>query len=293
MGVTTSGSALSGNHTVEVQTLASAQSLLGGRTYGLATDPVGSGTLTLELGKWGPDQASFEQRTPPAAIDVTIEATDTVETLRDKINSSGAGVSASILNDASGVRLVVRARQTGSDNGFRISVASGAADPLQSLAFDPSTGAPAGSATQTSPAVNAAALLDGVPVSSATNSMTDVLDGMSLTFTAETVGPVDLAITSDSTAIKKTLEEFATAYSELARLIATGTRYDSATRKAGPLQGDGTVVSLQTQMRSLLGASSTASTAFTRLSDAGFEVQRDGTLDRQFDQARQGARQPR
>jgi flagellar hook-associated protein 2 len=102
---------------------------------------------------------------------------------------------------------------------------------------------------------------------------------VTLTLNAETpAGAVNVTVAPDNAALKKTLTDFASAYTELARLIAADTKYDATTKKAGPLQGDSAIVGLQTQLRSMIGASSGASSAFARLSDVGFEMQQDGSL---------------
>ena len=88
--------------------------------------------------------------------------------------------------------------------------------------------------------------------------------------------PIDVA--ADTETLKKTLTEFATAYTELSKLIVTDTKYDATAKKAGALQGDSAIVGLQNRLRSMLGASSGASTAYARLSDVGFEMQQDGSL---------------
>jgi flagellar hook-associated protein 2 len=275
VSVTTGSNAIAAAYAVEVQQLAGAQSLVAGQTFASATSAVGAGTLTLELGAWAAGQTSFAPRLPAAAVGISVFATDTLETLRDKINAAGLGVAASILTDASGARLVLRSKETGEANGFRVHT-SAATGALSSLGYDPSVGV--AGATQTTAAANARATIDGVAVSSSSNTLANVLDGVSLTLTAPTTAPVNVTVASDAEAIKKTLQDFATAYSEVTKLIAADTKYDAATRRAGPLQGDGSIVALQARLRGLLGDSSTASAAFSRLSDAGFEQQRDGSL---------------
>ena len=122
------------------------------------------------------------------------------------------------------------------------------------------------------------AKINGVTVNSVTNTMADVMDGVTLVLKAKTSAPVTVSVANDTDAMKDTLTKFAAAYSDLAKLIGTDTKYDAATKKAGPLQGDSAVVGLQTRLRGLIGASSAVSSAFPRLSDAGFEMQRDGSL---------------
>lgn len=272
IGITTGSNATAGDYSVEVSALASAQAIAS-PAFAASTTLVGAGTLRIEMGTWGAGQTSFAASTTPAAVDIEVTADDTVASLRDKINGSGAGVTASILTDASGARLVVRSKDTGAANAFRTSV-TGAG--LAGLGYDPSTGVNGAVRSQT--AANAAATINGLPVSSATNNLTDVLDGVSLTLNDKTTAPVTVSVKPDTASMKKVLQDFATAYSELAKLIATDTRYDATTKAAGPLQGDSAIVGLQTRLRAMLGATSSASATFPRLSDVGFEQQRDGSL---------------
>ena len=270
VGITTDGNATTGNYSVQVSALASAQAIATG-TYASSSALVGAGTLTIESGTWGANQASFTSG--GAATAVTITADDTLASVRDKINTSGAAVTASILTDASGARLVIRSKDTGAANAFRTSVSAGGPT---GLAYDPSSGV--SNATRSQTAANAAATINGIAVSSASNSLVNVLDGVTLTLKDLTTSAANVTVASDTDAMKKTLQDFAAAYTDLAKLIATDTKYDATSKSAGPLQGDGAVVGLQTRLRAMLGATSGASSAYARLSDAGFEMQRDGSL---------------
>ncbi|WP_128001553.1 flagellar filament capping protein FliD [Piscinibacter defluvii] len=269
VGVTTDGNASTGSYSVQVNALASAQSIATS-AYASSSALVGAGTLTLETGTWGAGQTSF---TGSASTAVEITADDTLASVRDKINASGAAVTASILSDANGARLVIRSKDTGAANAFRTSVSAGGPS---ALAYDPSSGV--NNATRSQTAADASATINGLAVTSASNSLVNVLDGMTLTLNEVTTTAVTVNVKSDTEAMKKTLQDFAAAYSELTKLIATDTKYDATSKSAGPLQGDGAIVGLQNRLRAMLGASSGASSAYTRLSDVGFEIQRDGSL---------------
>jgi flagellar hook-associated protein 2 len=274
--VTSGSTSLPASYSVEVQQLASSQSLMAGTTFASSTALVGSGTLNIEMGTWGAGQTSFAaSSTSPSSASITVTATDTVESLRDKINAADIGVTASILSDSSGSRLVMRSESTGAANAFRVTT-SGASGALASMGYDPSSGISGATRTQT--ASNAMATIDGVSVSSATNTFSDVLDGVTITANSVTTSAATVTVASDTATIKTKLQEFATAYTALNTLIANDTKYDAANKKAGALQGDSTVIGVQTRMRSLLAATSTASAQYSRLSDAGLELQRDGSL---------------
>jgi len=87
-----------------------------------------------------------------------------------------------------------------------------------------------------------------------------------------------VTIATDTAALKKTLTDFAAAYTAVNTMIAADTKYDAATKKGGILQGDSAATGLQRALRQLAGASSGASAVFTRLADAGLQVQADGSM---------------
>lgn len=277
VSATTNGSA-PGSYSVAVQSLASVQTLATG-VYAGATATPGGGTINIELGTWGAGQTSFTPKTGATAIDITVAATDTLADVRDKINAAGAGVTALIMTDASGSRLLIRSNTTGAENAFRTTVTDDDgvgtdATGLSALAYT----ATAKVSTQNQIAANAAATINGLAVSSTSNTLTDIVDGLTLKLSSVTTSAVTVDVVTDAVALKKTMTEFADAYTAVVKLIAADTKYDATTKKGGLLLGDGAAVSLQRQLRSLAGSVSGASITFGRLSDAGFELQRDGSM---------------
>jgi len=102
-----SNNSAAGSYSIEVQKLASVQTIATGTAAPL-TSTLGAGTLHIELGTWGAGQTSFTRSATATAVDVAIAATDTLADIRDKINGAGAGVTALIMTDASGSRLLLR-----------------------------------------------------------------------------------------------------------------------------------------------------------------------------------------
>ena len=281
VSVTTGASTLPGSYSIEVQRLASVQSNATG-VYASADALVGEGTLHIELGTWGAGQTSFTPKAGATAVDITVgPPAESLAQLRDKINASNSGVVASVLTDASGARLVLRSAATGEANGFRVGVSDNDGNNvdgigLSALAFDPSAGIL--TMAQALAAANAAASLNGLPIASESNTLSNVLDGMTLTLGKVTTAPVLVEAKPDKESIRKALDGFVTAYNDLNKLVAEQTKYDAASKTAGVLQGDSAAVSIRSQMRSLLGSSSGASAMFTRLAEVGFDVQTDGSI---------------
>jgi len=270
--VTTSATTKTGNYTLEVQRLAAYQSNATA-TYASADTVIGSGSLSIELGTWGAGQTTFTPKPGATAVTLTVNPPGaTLAGLRDQINAAGAGVTASVLTDASGARLVVRTSTTGAANAFRIGTTGG----LSALAFDPSVGIR--TMPQSVAAADAAATLNGLTVTSASNTLSNVLDGMTLTLNKVTTAPVQITVAQDNPAMRKAMDTFVTAYNDLNKLLADQTKYDAASKVAGGLQGDSAAVAIRAQMRAIVGATSGASTLFTRLSDIGFDLKLDGSV---------------
>ena len=291
----TTGVAAAASFGVEVSQLAKAQSVASAAVP-VAT-AMGTGTLTLQLGTWnfGSIPPTFPL-VPAGSVSVVVAAgQDSITTIAQKINDANAGVSATVLRDASGERLLVRSRETGEVSGFRIQV-TGDSDGndsdnagLSRLSFDlgaasapvsPSTIPKASygmAANDYQAGQNAQAKINGVAVSSASNSLSNAVPGLKLQFSEVTTAPVDVTLVTDLPTIRKNIDDFVAAYNALNTTLGDATKYDAATKTAGVLQGDSTAVGLQNVLRNLLGSASTGS-KFSVLSDVGLSLQLGGAL---------------
>jgi flagellar hook-associated protein 2 len=262
-----------GSYSVTVSQLAKAQSVASTTYYPAASSPVGQGTLTFTLGTWTTDHSGFTQKSGSTPVSVTIGPEDnTLQKIADKINGAGAGVLASVVHDANGYRLSVRSKDTGTENGFKI----GTSGTLDALAYDPTAGA--SDMTLLQDGLNAKAKINGLDVESASNSMSNVVDGLSLTLTKTFSTAVDVTVSTDTDSIKKAVTDFATNFNNLVGYLRKQTAYDADTKKAGTLQGDRTAINLMFTLRNLSGGNGGNSSVFTRLTDIGLEPQKDGTL---------------
>lgn len=281
---TSTAAAKDGSYSVQVGQLAQAQSLASG-AYASNSAAVGTGTLKIELGTWGAGPA-FADKVPASSVDIVIGAGDnTLEGVRAKINAANAGVSASIIKDGSGSRLVIRSLATGAENAMRITATGAAALPvlpsdppsLASLVYNPAV--PASSKlTQAVEAKDAQATINGLAVTSKSNTFADVLEGVTLTVSKVTSTAAQVSVGIDKDSMKKAVADFVKAYNDISKYLAQQTKYDPDTKTAGDLQGDRATLSLQSQLRNGLMQSSGASTVFRSMSDMGIELQRDGTL---------------
>lgn len=280
---TTDTGASAGSYSMTVQQLASAQTL----ASPASAFPIGAGRLRIELGAWATGQTGFTPKSGSTGIDVSIDANDTPAQVRDKINAAKAGVMASVVTDATGSRLVLRSTETGKENAFRITeVVTDAAGVesttnsggLAKLTFNP-PGAVAGTTmTETLAAANAEATINGLAVSTASNVMTGVVEGVTIKLGKVSSTPVDLTVSSNTEAIKKAVTTFTDAYNSLNKYLADQTKYDSVSKQGATLQGDSGTNSLRSAMRNIMGSTGSLSGAFQRLSQVGISPQADGSL---------------
>jgi len=281
--VVSSSSATSlGNYSVEVSQLAQAQSLAS-RAYADSAASVGTGTLHIEFGAWNAERTAFTEATPPSQVDIPIPlGENSLDAVKAKINAANAGVSASIVKDASGTRLVIRSTTTGEEHSVRITATADApttpgGPTLDDLTWPQSADPP--TMTETLKAQNAKATLNGLAIESSSNTFSDVSDGLSITVAKVTTGPVTLKVGMDTASMKSAINDFVTAYNALNKYIADQTKYDPDKKVAATLQGDRSTLSLQSQLRAMLQASNSgASGTYAHLSDLGIEAQPDGSL---------------
>ncbi|MFY7866156.1 flagellar filament capping protein FliD [Roseateles sp.] len=289
VSVTTGAGAPAGNIAVQVNRLASVQSI--SSSVKPTTGAIGQGRITIELGKWTdaptpapgdpPGLPSFAAKAGSTAVSIDITAgNDSLSQIRDKINAAGAGVQASIITDSSGARLVMRSSETGEMNGFRISVTDddGIDDNngLSAFAYNPGVSVPFMNRDQG--ASNAEVLLNGLKIDSASNTLKDSIEGLTIGLLKPTSSPVTLGVGPDKEAIKKTITDFMTAYNAAATLMRDQTKYDAGSKTAGALQGETSVVGMNFQMRIVAGGTTTLGGKFTRFSDIGLDPSADGTL---------------
>ena len=268
--------AAAGNYTVNVTQLAQAQSLVSAGQASAAT-AIGGGTVTLELGT-----TSAGTFTPgsAAAVQIDIAAGSSLLDIRDAINKANAGVTASIVNDGSGTpyRLAISANSSGAASTMRISVSDNGGDSsalASVVAYDP---AGTSAMTQTMAGLDAKLSLNGIDVTSASNTVAGAAQGVTLTLQA--TGTSLVAVKSDKAAISGAVQNFVTAYNKLQGTLASLTAYDPTSKTGSPLLGDATTRGIQTQIRAALNGAQPASGAngLSTLMEVGIGFQADGTM---------------
>ncbi|NIF26497.1 flagellar filament capping protein FliD [Pantoea sp. Tr-811] len=263
VSVSTSSAAVAGTYKIEVTQLAQAQSLATDGVSDTSTT-LGTGTLTLQAG--GSD-----------AVSITLDSSNnTLEGLRDAINAADAGITATIVNDGSDspYRLVLTSNSTGTDAAMTVSYSSDDSSDLASSLFGYADGE--GNMTETVAAQDAELTINGIAVTSQSNTVEGALQGVTLTL-SDTGSSQTLTIKRDTDKIEKAITAFVDAYNDFVGTVDDLTAYDADAGTSGELLGDSTTRRISTKLASDI-YSQIGSGTFSYLSQLGIGLESDGTL---------------
>lgn len=155
-----------------------------------------------------------------------------------KINGAkNLGVTATIVSDASGERLLLRSKTTGEASGFRMTATDVDGDNTDDAGLSRLV---AGAATDY--AADARATVNGIAVTSGSNTFSNTVSGVTFNALKVTTDPVDITVASDTSGVKQNIEAFVKAYNAANQALNQITDYDKDTKTAGLLQGDSSTV---------------------------------------------------
>ncbi len=266
------GTVGSGTYSLEVLALATAQTLAG-PAYAESTSPVGAGTLTLRFGTTSGASFTADPDRDPVAI--TIASGATLADVAAAVNAAGAGVKAYVAQTAQGAQLVLKGAD-GAANGFIVEATETPGEEgLAALAWDPTGGGDP--ARLTSTAGDASFKLDGLSMTSASNTLGTVAPGLSLELTGTNAGsPTQISFASPTGAIAGAMQDLVSALNEIA-----GALRDATDPLGGDLARDSGARALQRQFSRLATVEvmpNATGDAPRTLSDLGLAIQRDGTF---------------
>jgi flagellar hook-associated protein 2 len=262
---TARSSAASGSYQLEVRNLATAHKLNSAAFDGGASSVVGTGTLTISAG-----DESFDV--------VIADGANTLGAIRDAINASpeNKSVSATIVQSDQGARLVLAARSTGTENAISITPTGGDGG-LSAFAYVPNGTMTMQELVQ---AKDALVRIEGFELSSATNTITDAIDGVTISLIkAEPDTTYTLTVANDPKAAKDRVKSFVAAFNQLATTMAGLRAYNPDTRVSGALLGDALLRSVESEIRrTVTDTVSSAPEGLQSLSMIGITTNSDGTL---------------
>jgi flagellar hook-associated protein 2 len=246
-----------GVHQIVVSSLATTGTLytnpLADANTSFLTGGATTGDIKLQLG--GVDGVTHD-------IAITQGSNDTLATLAAYINTQKWGVTASVVSDAGGARLALYSQSTGTPGALAIT------NNDTGLAFN----APVGG-------TNASLTIDGVPLSSASNTVTGAISGVTLNLvTASPATTVQLTVGPDAAAATAAINNFVDAYNSVIGIINKQFEVNPTTNTQGPLGSDSSLRSLQSTLLKDVTYSLTGNSGLVNLASLGIDLNNDGTL---------------
>ena len=278
--------ALAGTYSVSVEHLAQAQTLAAsGQASQSAALTNADSTVTFSIGG--------------TTTSINIAAGASLQDISSAINDANFGVRASVVNDGSNTpyRLTLSSTSSGLSNAIDSITISASSDlgldgdsTLNGLlAFNPTAHAPAPpvapatALTQVVEPLNASLTVNGISISSPTNTVTGAIQGVTLVLKNTTAAPTTLTVARDTSAITSAVSSFVDSYNALATQLRSRSAYGSDGTTAPTLSGDGTVRQMIEQLRSIFMTPASGGT-LSALSEVGITTKSDGTLS--FDSAK-------
>lgn len=256
LALTSAGTtAVAGSHTITVDSLATTSSWGTSSTPIAATDVL-SGTFSIQVGSGSAQSFTLDS------------SDDTLSSLATEINNAGIGVTANVITDSSGSFLSLVSGTSGSAGNLTID---------GSLTDQTSSGTPAVTFAQSQPGADAQLTVDGVSITSPSNTVTNAIPGVTFQLLqADTSTPVQVEITNDTSTATSALESFVSAYNTVVQDLNTQ-EGNTASDTPEPLYGNSNIALMQEQLDAAINATSSGS-GITGFSQLGITVNDDGTL---------------
>jgi flagellar hook-associated protein 2 len=245
---------------LEVRQLAKAQ-VLQSSPLSAASATAGTGTLTLTVGS--------------TSVDVTLASpANTLADLASAINGKKAGVTASVVTDTNGARLVLKGT-TGANQAFTLIAGPDADTDLQRFTFD---GA-AGGMTKSQTAQNALITLDNVDMEFTSNEVTTAIPFVRIDLNKAAPGTlVTLATNQPTATMSQLVQEYVQAYNTLKTALNASTAVPVNGSGGGVLSGDGGIRDMSNRLSQLANTTLSSDGVYKTLADLGVSTNRDGTL---------------
>lgn len=286
VSVVQTGSPATGHYSIDVNSLAASQVLASSGFAGSST-VIGTGTLTFKLGS--PAYASgtsgaYSGFTADASKTVTVtidSSNNTLSGIRDAVNATSVGVTASLVVDGSQTRLLFTADDSGAATAISISADDDDSNDsdssgLSQLAYNIDSGSFVGNLSEARSSKDASFTLNGLALTNSSNNISGLVDGLDVTLKKTTSSAETILIEKDAAGIEKKVQAFVDAYNSYQTTISSLMDYTDA---EGALAGDSTARRIQTSLRSTTtGILSLAGNAYTALSDIGITSDQYGKL---------------
>ena len=257
---------------ITVSSLAAGQTLAFSG-FSSSTAIVGGGTLKLERGDWS--SGSFVASSTVSSQDITVSSTDTLASLRDKINALNYGVTASIVGTGDGTFNLVLKSETGAENALRVTATESPSGSGLASIDNTSTNA----SKQKIAGVDASIVVDGITLTRSTNNITDLFEGYSVNLISTTSSAAKIVSSVDIDQAEKYLQTFVDAVNVIKKVFNEKTFRGTSSSKPGPLASDTVILGIKKRIDSFFSSGITGFGADSLyLSNLGVRTEKDNTL---------------
>ncbi|MCE5388102.1 MAG: flagellar filament capping protein FliD [Acidithiobacillus sp.] len=261
---TANANAQQGSYSLSNIVLAQSQSLYSS-AFASASSGIGTGTLQIQVGSG-------------ATQNIVINSNnDTLDGIAQAINQANVGVNAGVVYDGTGYRLTLTGQNTGADQSFTVAV-SGATGSLGSLGYPSGS---SGGMSLSQAAGNAAVSINGLLVTSSTNTISGAIPGVSLNLLQASSGSTTLQVSASNSGFVSAVQSFVTAFNKTMGTINQLTAYNAQTGSGGPLLGNAAVNGLRTQLLNLIsnpGVGLSSGASYNSLGSVGLGLTSGGTI---------------
>ncbi len=240
--VTADATATAATHTVTVSALAT--------TSSFSSNQLADGTTTFATGSIGLQVGAG------APVTITVDSSNnTLDGLAAEINNQDLGATATVITDANGARLSLVSNTTGQPDDLTIS--------------NNTTGL---TLTEDVTGTNASLTVDGVSISSTSNTVSGAIPGVTLNLTGASGTDVTVTVQSDTAQAREAIDEFVASYNAVVEAV------NAQSGAGSPLAGNSSLRLVQEQVLSAATHSITGNNGFVNLAATGINTQADGTL---------------
>jgi flagellar hook-associated protein 2 len=248
VNATASSTAASGEHTVTVANLATTSSYY--------TNPVATSSTPLTTGSFSVQVGT----NAPVTINVT-SSNNTLDQLAATVNGQNDGVTANVINDANGSRLALVSNTSGAPGDLTVS------GNTTNLTFN--------KAVQ---GLNASLVVDGVPISSTTNSVAGAINGVTLSLAGPSTTAATISVTPDTSQAVTAVNAFVSAYNTAIGDINSQFTVNASGQATGALEADGSLQQAQQTLLNAISYSTSGNGPISNLASIGVNLNDNGTL---------------
>ncbi len=259
-----SANAAVGSYSLSDTVLAQSQSIYSQNFASASNAALGTGTLQIQVGSGAVSNVSISS------------SNDTLNGIAGAINQANTGVTAAVVYDGTGYRLTLTGNSTGSGSAFSVS-SSGATGSLANLSYSSNA---SGEMTLSQTAQNASVSINGLVVTSASNTVSGAIPGVTLNL-LQSSGSSTLQVSASNTGFTSAVQSFTSAFNSTMSTINQLTAYNAQTGSGGALLGDASVQDLRTQLLNMIsgpGVGISYGSSYNSLASVGLGLTSSGTI---------------